>query len=217
MCKTLRLVRIFLLISVIQRVLHFFSAKLFYKSNKKLFSCVYIAWYKHERGWENSWQLCKPLTSSRVCITVPNSPNPSRVYIRLYKHRKHFLLLWLWGKYRVRKLCILKVLESPCLNFKIKIALKVLENCSRGWKVLEFQCLLYPTQQTQRNLQDEIAHVVQELKKDLDSRLFFALNGVLDQWEMSLKVLEKSLNFLFKKRSMWTLKIVNLQIRFFTC
>ena len=72
-------------------------------------------------------------------------------------------------------------LESPCLNFKIKIAVKVLENCSRGWKVLEFQCLLYPTQQTQRNLQDEIVHVVEELKKDLDSRLFFALNGVLDQ------------------------------------
>ena len=74
----------------------------------KIFSCVCIAWYKHERGWENSWQLCKPLTLSRVCITVSNSPNPSRVYIRLYKHRKHFLLLWLWGKYRVRM-----HLESP--------------------------------------------------------------------------------------------------------
>ena len=61
--------------------------------------------------------------------------------------------------------CILKVLESPCLNFKIKIVLKVLENCSRGWKVLEFQCLLYPTQQTQRNLEDEIAHVVEELER----------------------------------------------------
>ena len=31
-------------------------------------------------------QLCKPLTSSRVCITVSNSPNPSRVYFRLCKH-----------------------------------------------------------------------------------------------------------------------------------
>ena len=28
---------------------------------------VCISWYKHSRGWENSWQLCKPLTSSRVC------------------------------------------------------------------------------------------------------------------------------------------------------
>ena len=91
--KTLRLVRISLLTSAIQRVLRFFSRKLFYKSNRKLFSCVCIAWYKHERGWENSWQLCKPLTLSRVCITVSNSPNPSRVYIRLCKHRKRFLLL----------------------------------------------------------------------------------------------------------------------------
>ena len=37
---------------------------------------------------ENSRQLCKPSTSSRVCITVKNSPNPSSVYIRLCKHRK---------------------------------------------------------------------------------------------------------------------------------
>ena len=39
------------------------------------------------------WVLCKPSTSSRVCITVSNSPNPSRVYIRLCKHGKRFLLL----------------------------------------------------------------------------------------------------------------------------
>ena len=32
-------------------------------------------------------------TSSRVCINVSNSPNPSRVYIRLCKHGKRFLLL----------------------------------------------------------------------------------------------------------------------------
>ena len=54
----------------------FFLGKLFYKSNRKLFSCV-----------------CKPSTSSRICITVSNSPNPSRVYIRLCKHGKRFLLL----------------------------------------------------------------------------------------------------------------------------
>ena len=70
-----------------------FYRKLFYKSNRKLFSCVCIAWYKHSRGWENSRQLCKPETKSQVCITVSNSPNPSCVYIRLCKHRKHFLLL----------------------------------------------------------------------------------------------------------------------------
>ena len=44
----------------------FFSGKLFYKSNRKLFSCVCIAWYKHSRR---------------------------RVYIRLCKHGKRFLLL----------------------------------------------------------------------------------------------------------------------------
>ena len=91
--KTLPLVRISLLICAIQRVLRFVSGKLFYKSNRKLFSCVCIAWYKHSRRWENSRQLCKPSTSSRVCITVSNSPNPSRVYIRLCKHGKRFLLL----------------------------------------------------------------------------------------------------------------------------
>ena len=62
----------------------FFLGKLFYKSDRKLFSCVCIAWYKHSRRWENS---------SPVCITVSNSPNPSRVYIRLCKHGKRFLLL----------------------------------------------------------------------------------------------------------------------------
>ena len=93
MDKTLRLVRIFLLISAIQRVLHLFSGKLFYKSNRKLFPCVCIAWYKHSSCWENSRQLCKPSTSSLVSITVSNSPNPSRVYIRLCKHGKRFLLL----------------------------------------------------------------------------------------------------------------------------
>ena len=58
-CKTLRLVNISLLISA---VLRFFSGTLFYKSNRKLLSCVCIAWYKHERGWENSRQLYKPET-----------------------------------------------------------------------------------------------------------------------------------------------------------
>ena len=92
--KTLRLVRISLLISAPnKRVLLFFFWKLCYKSNRKLFPCVCISWYKHSRGWENSRQLCKPSTSSRVCITVSNSPNPSRTYIRLWKHGKHFLLL----------------------------------------------------------------------------------------------------------------------------
>ena len=90
---TLRLVRISLLINAITKSFAFFSGKLFHKSNRKLFSCVCIVWYKHSRGWENSRQLCKPSTLSRVCITVSNSPNPSSVYIRLSKHGKRFLLL----------------------------------------------------------------------------------------------------------------------------
>ena len=52
----------------------FFSGKLFYKRNRKLFSCVCVAWYKHSRGWENSRQLRKTETKSSVCITVSNSP-----------------------------------------------------------------------------------------------------------------------------------------------
>ena len=92
--KTLGLVRISVLISDITKSFWvIFLVKLFYKSNRKLFSCVCIAWYKHSRGWENSRQLCKPSTSSLVCITVLNSPSPSRLYIRLCKHRKRFLLL----------------------------------------------------------------------------------------------------------------------------
>ena len=74
---------------------------------------VCIAWYKHEKGWENSRPLCKPETKSRVCITVENSPNASSVYIRLCKHRKKVfycfykitfpkqnakLLVWQWLK-----------------------------------------------------------------------------------------------------------------------
>ena len=61
--RTLRLVRIYLLISAVQRVLRFFSGKLFYKSNGKLISCVFIAWYKHSRRWENSQQLYQPETN----------------------------------------------------------------------------------------------------------------------------------------------------------
>ena len=76
-------------------------------------------------------------------------------------------------------------------------------NCSRCWEVLEFQCYLYYSssrtpkekKQTQKVLRDKITHVVEELKKT-DSRLFFALNGVLDKWEICTL---KSLNFMFKK------------------
>ena len=85
---TLRLVRISLLISAITKSFAFFSGKLFYKSNRKLFSCVCIAWYKHSRGWENSRQLYKPSTSSRVCITVSILPTPL-VFISGYAKKEN--------------------------------------------------------------------------------------------------------------------------------
>ena len=50
---------------------------------------VCIARYKHERRWENSWQLFKPETKSRVFITVENSPNPSSINIRLCKYKEN--------------------------------------------------------------------------------------------------------------------------------
>ena len=94
MYKTSQLVRISLLINALnKRVLLFFLEKLFHKSNRKLFFCVCISWYKHSQSLENSRQLCKPSTLFRVCITVLNSPNPSRVCIRLCKQGKCFLLL----------------------------------------------------------------------------------------------------------------------------
>ena len=54
--KTLRLVRISLLIRTVTKSLRFFSGELFYKSIRKLFSCVCIAWYKHS-GYANTENL----------------------------------------------------------------------------------------------------------------------------------------------------------------
>ena len=44
--------------------------------------------FKDERGGENSRQLCKLETKSKVCITVKNSPNAPSIYIRPRKQRK---------------------------------------------------------------------------------------------------------------------------------
>ena len=95
-------------------------------------------------------------------------------------------------------------------------SLKVLENCSRYCKVLEFQC--WPNslrrtanekEQTQRP-SGENSPDVEELKKDIDSRLLFALNGVLKNAKC---VLEKSLNFLFKKGyKPWVWNYVTLEM-----
>ena len=47
-----------------------------YLSNRKFFSCVCIAWYKHSRGWENSRQLCiscklisQPIRAPTYCLS----------------------------------------------------------------------------------------------------------------------------------------------------
>ena len=82
-----------------RRFAHIRGEKFFSKSFpwSILYFRVYIAWYKHERGWENSRQLCKPETKSRVCITVENSLNASSVYIRLCKHRKNVF----YGFYKI--------------------------------------------------------------------------------------------------------------------
>ena len=57
-----------------QSVFLFFSGKLFYKSNRKFLSCVYIAWNKHSRGRENSRQLFKSVSGLHNCLAVPPTP-----------------------------------------------------------------------------------------------------------------------------------------------
>ena len=73
--------------------------------------------------------------------------------------------------------------------------LKDLENCSRCWKVLEFRCLTYNLSRTPMKRSKQITHVVEEPKKT-DSRRFFALK---ESFKNGKSVLEKSMNFLFKK------------------
>ena len=43
-------------------------------NNRKRFPCLHSL-IETRGGWENSRELCKPKTKSRVCITVENSPN----------------------------------------------------------------------------------------------------------------------------------------------
>ena len=94
----------------------FFLGKLFYKSNRKLFSCV-------------SRQLCKPSTSSRISITVSNSPNPSRVYIWLCKHGKRFLSLNWYSLLGVTVIIITGEFQKPRLREHHKY-----KTVEYGWK-----------------------------------------------------------------------------------
>ena len=58
-----------------------------------IFFRVYISSSKHEEGWKNLRQLCKPEMQSRVCLTFENSPTPQSVQMRLCKQGKSALLL----------------------------------------------------------------------------------------------------------------------------
>ena len=99
-----------------------------YKEGVSIF--LRLSWhFKRENSlfWKASF--CKTRTDyeckSRVCITVSISPNPSRVYIRLCKHGKLFLLLKCkrWGTVEnQRKLNnidrqIQKILYNLCFKF----------------------------------------------------------------------------------------------------
>ena len=99
-----------------------------------------------------SRQLCKPSTSSRVCITVSNSPNPPRVYIRLCKHGKRFLLLnWhtdvhpkplpLSTRYFGTGLPILK--EDPHFKKKDLITLNITFIWHRGYMIVAYRYPLW--------------------------------------------------------------------------
>ena len=135
---TFRVVRISLLITAMQRVLRFSSGNLFYKSNRKLFSCVCIA-----RGVGRILDsYANPIRSRGFFITVENSPNVSSVYIRLWKHRKKVfycfykinfpiknakLFVWHWLKEKflpVAKSCtrsLARVISSFCKKVLFKI------------------------------------------------------------------------------------------------
>ena len=71
-----------------QSVFLFFSGKLFYKSNRKFLSCVYIAWSKHSRGRENSRQLFKSVSGLHNCLAV--SPTPLVFFFKGMQTRKTF-------------------------------------------------------------------------------------------------------------------------------
>ena len=64
-----------------------------YLSNRALFPYLSEISSKHERDWENSRQLRKPETQSKVCITFVCSPTP-RVLRWDYVNTEKVPLLW---------------------------------------------------------------------------------------------------------------------------
>ena len=105
--KTLRLVRISLLIRTVTKVCVFSQESYFIKTIETL-----------EGLGEFSTVQCKPETKSRVCITVSNFPNPSRVYIRLCKHGKRFL----FNNWFMRQRAYVEILSTRevCSYFLLK-------------------------------------------------------------------------------------------------
>ena len=66
---------------------------------------VCIAWYKHERGWKNSWQLCKPETKSRVWITSRILPTPPVLISDYANTGKKFSIAFINQLPREKTLC----------------------------------------------------------------------------------------------------------------
>ena len=89
---------------------------------------VCIAWYKHEGGWQNSWQLCKPETKSRVCITVENSLNPSSINIRLCKYRENVFYCFYKSTSPRKNALLWHRLKKKCLSCTRTLA-RVISTC----------------------------------------------------------------------------------------
>ena len=90
---------------------------------------------------------------------------------------------------------VLTHLESPWKSLSFKIKIQGLESPWKLQSALESPWISVLTlsntdsqvskrSKHRKTYQGKIAHVVEEPKKT-DSRLFFALNGVLEKWEMS--------------------------------
>ena len=90
---------------------------------------VCIACNKQERGWENSRRLCKPETKSRVCITVENSPNPSCVYIRLYRQKVFYCFYKITSPRKKRKTLCMTLIKREILTSRKILSTK---SCTRN-------------------------------------------------------------------------------------
>ena len=127
--KTSRMVRISLLISALNSA--FFSGESYFiKAIENVLSCVCIAWYKHSRGWKNSRQLCKPSTSSRVCITVSNSPTPLVFIYQVMQTRKYLQLKCTVSMPEKNSICLNRGREESVGNDDVSIV------CARKYEMV---------------------------------------------------------------------------------